>query len=148
MEQQMNMSDEFPVDLDQKREDDIIDLAKTLMGVNDSLASLTVIKEELTARMAALLQHRDEGQNTYKVGKYAIVCKSGYIYSLDKEEYEVLKDKFTPGLDPIKVKQSYEINRDMLRKLELYGSAGDKSLVEDLISVKPSKLSVKVSTAS
>ena len=73
----MNMSDEFPVDLDQKREDDIIDLAKTLMGVNDSLASLTVIKEELTARMAALCQHRDEGQSTYKVGKYAIVCKSG-----------------------------------------------------------------------
>jgi len=126
----------------------ILDLAKTVSTIDYQIAELQNMREELSKRLAALLEHSDNGQCTYKHGRYSIVCKSGYLYSLDKEEYEIVKSKFTPDLNPVKIRQTYEINRDMLRKIEVYGSDDDKLLVESLISVKPSKLSVKVNSAA
>ena len=69
------------------REDYIKDTAKTLQQINYQVAELLRIKEELEQRLAATLEHGEEGQTTYVEGRYKIVVKTGFNYTLDKDEY-------------------------------------------------------------
>ncbi len=144
----MTTNNEFDIDFETKKNEEIESISKTMLTLDFILADTKKIKDELNERLNALLEHKEEGQKTYKIGRYAITVKSGKIFSLDKEEYEVVKNQFTKGLNPVKEKVSYEVDRETLRKIEVYGNENDHILIDKLISVKPSKISVSVKAAS
>lgn len=128
------------------REDAIKDTAQTLETISYQVAELLRIKEELEARLAAMLEHGEDGQKSYYEGKFKIVVRSGYNYSLDKEKYEMLGRHLNSSVDPIQKVVKYEINKKVLR--EAYDHASDKELqiLDEIITKKPAKLSVTITS--
>lgn len=141
------MFDDFNITPEMMQEQDIKETANTLDLVNYQIAELARIKEELEARLCALCEHGDEGQKTYTHGKYKITISTGYIFSLDKGEYEVMKNHLPDCFDPVKTKMVYEVDKKILKDLEKYGSENDKELIDKFISKKPKKLHVRIGSA-
>jgi hypothetical protein len=139
------MLDEFEISPEMLREQDIKESAQTLDMVNYEIAELSRIKEELEARLAALVEHGDDGQKTYTYGKYKITVSTGYIYGLDKEEYEANKNHIPDCFNPVKTKVVYEIDKRILKDIEKYGDEANIEQIYSFVSKKPKKLHVKVS---
>jgi len=129
------------------REDYIKDTAKTLNQINFQLADLTRMKEELEQRLAATLEHSDEGQKTYIEGRYKITVRTGFNYTLDKEEYESVGKRLPVQFDPVTKSVKYELNKKIIRDVYSYGSAYDVEVLEQIIKKKPSKLHVSIEAA-
>ena len=127
--------------------DEIHDLCSTLNNVSYQIAELARVKEELEKRVNALLEHSDDGSKTYVVGKFKVTVSSGYNYTLNKEEYEVLSTRLSPCFNPVKMKQSYELDKKIIRDCEAYGSKDDVMLLSEIISKKPKKLNVRILAA-
>ncbi len=130
------------------REDCIKDTAKTLQQINYQVAELTRIKEELEARLAALLEHKEDGQTTYVEGRYKITIKTGINYTLDKEEYESIGKRLPEQFDPVNKVVKYELNKKIIRDVYTYGSTYDIEILDQIIKKKPAKLSVTVGAAA
>lgn len=126
------------------KEDYIEDIAKSLNLCNYQIAELTRIKEELEKRLAAALEHGDEGQKTYVCGKYKLQLTTGWNYTLDKEEYGLMKGHIPKELDPVKERVAYDIDKKVIRENWKYASADDLVLLNKIISTNPKKLSVKI----
>ena len=126
------------------QQDTIIDTANTLNMVNFQISELLRIKEELDAQLNALLEHGDEGSKTYVVGKFKVTVKSGYIYSLNKEEYMANGSRLPACFQFVKQRMSYDIDKATLRDAEKYGSDEDLALISSMVTKKPSKLHVKI----
>ena len=122
----------------------ILETAKTLDRIAYEMAELARIKEELERRMMALLEHSDEGQKTYVEGKYKILLKTGYNYTLDKEKYEMLSRHLNSSIDPITRVTKYEINKKVLRESYLHASERELEILNEIITKKPAKLSVTI----
>lgn len=122
----------------------ILETASVLDRIAYEMAELARIKEELERRMMALLEHGDEGQKTYVEGKYKILVKTGYNYTLDKEKYELLSRHLNSSLDPVNRVTKYEINKKILRESYLHASEGELEILDEIISKKPAKLSVTI----
>lgn len=135
---------EFELSQQSMIEHQILDLCSTLNNINYQLAELNIIKEELDKKLSALLEHGDEGQKTYQVGKHKITVKSGYNYSLNKEEYESIGSRIPRCFNPVKKKISYELDKNIIRDCERYGSSDDVNLLAQVIIKKPAKLSVRI----
>lgn len=135
--------DEFPEVLDAKQQQ-IIDTAATLERISYELAELLRIKEELDKRLSALLEQKEDGQKTYIEGKFKIVIKTGYNYSLDKEKYEMLSRHLNSSIDPVTRVTKYEINKKVLRESYLHASAKELEILDEIITKKPAKLSVTI----
>ncbi len=129
------------------REDYIKDTAKTLNQINYQLAELSRIKEELEQRLCATLEHGDDGQKTYVEGRYKITVRTGYNYSLDKEEYEVLGKRLPVQFDPVCKSVKYELNKKIIRDAYTYGSAHDIEILDQIIKKKPAKLNISIEAA-
>jgi len=126
------------------RENDIKETAQTLETIAYQVAELLRIKEELEKRMAALLEHGDEGQRTYIQDKWKITVKTGYNYTLDKEKYEMLSRHLSSSIDPINRVTKYEINKKILRESYQYASDKEREILAEIITKKPAKLNVSI----
>lgn len=127
------------------KEDVIKDYAKTLELINYQVAELCRIKEELEGRLAAFLEHPDEGQKTYIQGKYKITVNTGFNYTLNKEEYEILGNRLPACFQPVTKRVAYDLNKDVIRDIERYGSKEEIKLLSEFVSKKPKKLYIKLS---
>lgn len=136
---------EFWANPDMIRNEELKDILTTLTSVSYQIAELSRIKEELEKRVNALLEHSDDGSKTYVVGKFKVTVSSGYNYTLNKEEYEILASRLSPCFNPVKMKQSYELDKKIIRDCEAYGSKDDVLLLSEIISKKPKKLAVRIS---
>jgi hypothetical protein len=137
-------ADEFLSNPISERDDQLQELISTLSAINFQIAELQRIKEALEPRVASLLQHGDEGSKTYVAGKYKVTCKTGWIYSLDKEEYEINKNRLSKGFNVVRERVAYDIDKNVLKDIEKYGSVDDLNVLATFVSKKPSKLNVKI----
>ena len=138
------MFEDFEISPQSLQEQDVQETARTLETVNYQIAELSRIKEELESRLCALCEHGDEGQKTYTHGKFKVIVTTGYIFSLDKEEYELMKNHIPECFNPVKTKMIYEVDKKIIKDIEKYGSETDKELIYGFVSKKPKKLHVRV----
>jgi hypothetical protein len=127
--------------------DQIIEYTKTLNTINYEIAELARIKEELEARLCALLEHNDDSSKTYVCDKFKVTVKTGYNYTLNKEEYMIVGHRLPLCFNPVKQVTKYELDKAVIRDAEKYGSPDDLKLMAQLISKKPSKLHVSIKAA-
>ena len=128
-------------------QENIKDLAQTLNLVNYQIADLSKIKAEIENKLFKLLDHPDDCSKTYTQDKFKITITTGYNYTLDKDEYSVLKDRLPACFNPVTEKISYQIDKKVIREAEKYGSSADLDLLGKIVSKKPKKLHVKISAA-
>lgn len=150
----MNMIDEFPaVD----KSSYVADLIKDIKRSADAIAELNRIKTELEARLAAMLEHGEEGQKTYYEAGYSIEVKASVNYTLDKDEYEVIKSHIPVEFDPVKKTQkmaiTYTLDKKVIRNCKTYGSDELKKLLfegsegkKPLLAEKPRSLTINIGT--
>lgn len=126
-------------------QDEILDLISTLNSVNYQIAELARIKEALEPRVAALLQHGEDGSKTYVCGKHKVTVKSGWIYTLNKEEFEINGARLPACFKVVRQRIAYDIDKNVVKEIEKYGSSEDLNILSTFVSKKPSKLSVRIS---
>ncbi len=126
------------------KQDEIQDLVSTLNNINFQRAELERIKEQLEPRLAQLLEHGEEGQKSYIAGKFKVTVKSGWIYSLDKDEYKTMGSHLPACFNFVKERVSYDIDKSILRDAEKYASSEDLELIASMVSKKPAKLNVRI----
>ncbi len=126
------------------RSERIEETALTLHTISLQIAELLRIKEELEARLNALLEHGDDCQKTYTYGRWKVTVKSGYNYSLNIDEYETIGHLLPKGFDPVQKKIKYDLNKNIIKACENYGSEAEKVLMRQFVTNKPTKLHVKV----
>ncbi len=129
------------------KQDELKDKLTTLNLISYQMAELARIKEELEEHVSALLEHSDEGSKTYVCGAFKVTVTSGYNYSLDKEEYEILAPRLSVKFDPIRKRVAYDIDKSVIRDIEKYGNADDLKLLGSFISKKPKKIHLKLTAA-
>lgn len=127
------------------RDEQVQENLKLLNTIAYKIADLSRIKEELEARVCALVEHGDEGSKTYVEGKFKVTVTTGYNYTLNKEEYEVLGARLPEQFNPVTKRVSYDLNKNIIRDAEKYASFEELSLLAQLIQKKPKKLHVKIS---
>jgi translation elongation factor EF-Ts len=126
------------------QQDAITETASTLNLVSFQIAELLRIKEELEARLSALLEHGDEGSKTYIHNEFKITVSTGYNYSLNKEEYEILASRLPACFDPVRKRVAYDLDKSIIRDAEKYASQDELALLAEFIEKKPKKLHVKI----
>ena len=137
---------DFP-EVDNKQER-IKELAMTLDGISYQVAELLRIKESLEVKLCTMLDHGDDGSKTYTIDRYKVTVKTGWIYTLNKEEFSAIGERLPKCFNPVKQRISYDLDKSIIRECEKYGSVDDLNLLAQLITKKPSKLNIKVSAAS
>lgn len=125
-------------------ESKIKELATALNTCQYQIAELSRIKEALEDKLCNILQHPGEGQKTYTHGQYDITVSTGYNYTLDKDEYQILCNQFKDCFNPVTTRIAYDISKAIIRDTETYGSMEDIALLAKVVSKKPKKLSVKI----
>ena len=125
----------------------IEDILSTLENISYQISELSRIKEILESRVNEHLNHHDDGSKTYVVGKYKVTVKTGYNYTLNKDEYEVIGSRLQSCFNPVKQKMSYELDKKVIRDCEKYGSKEDVLLLSQVISKKPAKLNIRISAS-
>ena len=120
------------------------DNVKALDFVNYQLAELVKIKQKLELKIIEGLRHEHEGTRTYEVGTHKVTIKTDLIYTLDKEEYEIYKQKIPLEFNPVKESIKYEVDKRLMRKAEEYASKDDMMLMSNFITSKPAKANVKI----
>ncbi len=139
-----NEEDKIMHNIEVSHQDSIKDCVNTLNLINYQLAELMRIKEELEARLNALFEHGDEGQKTYVCDKFKVTIKSGYNYSLNKEEYESIGSRLPAQFNPVKQRIAYDLDKKIIRDAEKYASQEDMQVLSSIITKKPAKLNVKI----
>ena len=135
---------EYQYNTEEAKNNELEDLVNTLNNIHFQIAELKRIQEALEPRVAELLQHGDDGSKTYTTGKFKVTCKSGYIYSLNKEEYMTMGSRIPACFKFVKERISYDIDKATLRDAEKYASAEELELIATMVSKKSSKLNVKI----
>lgn len=129
-------------------QDELQDLIGTLNNVNFQIAELLRIKEALEPRVIELLEHGDDGSKTYTAGKWKVTAKTGYIYTLNKDEYQISAGKLPKCFNFVKQRISYDIDKGVLRDAEKYASSEELEIIATMVSKKPSKINVKITSAN
>ena len=148
----MNMIDEFP-EVDQLEA--IREVIKEIERAKFYIADCTKVKNELEAHLAALLEHKEDGQKTYYHSGFEICVKASINYSLDKEEYEILKARIPVEFDPVRKSKkeviTYNLDKKVIKNIMTYGDDELKKLVFEahdgkrpLIEEKPRILSISI----
>ncbi len=141
------MINDFPdVNLFEKRKADILDVAESLNTISFQVAELLRIKEELEKRLSAMLEHSDDCQKTYTEGKFKITITTGYNYTLDKEEYEVIKERIPVQFDAVRKRIAYDIDKRLLTQARTYADVNTLALIDSIITANPKKLNVKITS--
>lgn len=69
---------------------------------------------------------------------------TGYNYTLDKDEYEVVCCRLPDCFNPVKKRISYDLDKKIIKSCEKYGSSEEVLLMSQMISKKPKKLHIKI----
>lgn len=128
-------------------QEQMIEYTKTLNMINFEIAELARIKEELEARLCALLQHGDDGSKSYIINKFKVTLKTGYNYTLNKEEYMIMGSRLPQCFNPVKQVMKYELDKSVIRDAEKYASPEELNLLAQVISKKPAKLHIAIKAA-
>lgn len=123
-------------------------MIETLMQINEQIAELKHIKDQLEERIAKTLSHPEDKSKTYVQGKYAVKITSGWNYKLDKEEYSLMKEQLNPEFNPVKEKISYTVSAPLYRKVEEFGSKQDIEWLAKLMPKEPAKIRVQIELAA
>ena len=126
-------------------EDLIKDNCITLEAINRKIADLQEDKAKVEGRLKDLLKHDLIGSKTYKQGHYAITVTTGINYTVNGEEYELLRDHIPECFNAVKRKIAYSVDRDIIRDIKAYGSEDDLKLYKKYVKESDAKLSVKLS---
>jgi len=126
------------------KEEAIIETAQVLERLAYEIADLSRCKEELEKHMAALLEHPDEGQKSYIEGRYKIVLKTGFNWTLNKEKYEMIGRSLSTANDPVQKQVKYELNKKIIRDAYASGNERDIHILDEILTKKPAKLSVTI----
>lgn len=124
--------------------DYILDMIKTLNTVNYQLADLKKVKEDLEAKLCEVIGHDKYGQEQYEYGRYKVVIKTGLNYSIDTEEYEIVKNRIPVQFDVVRKSTKYEIDKKRFEEANKYADHDTLELLNTLITAKPSKLNVTI----
>lgn len=127
------------------------DYMESLQTVNLQIAELRVLKEEIERKIIEgtgqaifdgnqVIVINKDGSTTHKEGKYKATIRTEYLYSINKKEYEFIKQKLT--IDPVDVINTYKINKKKLSQAQ--GIEADKNLVSAFLNIGFSKPNVKV----
>ena len=136
----------------------IADYVKEIQRAVDYMADCKRIKEELEARIAALLEHTNDGQKTYYEAGYKLEIKASVNYSLDKEEYEALKEFIPVEFDPVRKSKkeviTYNLDKSVIRNIHTYAEENLKKMLFEkgdkkkaLIEEKPRSLTINIGVA-
>lgn len=120
-------------------------IASQLNHINFSIAELQRKKEELEIELCSALAHGDDYQKTYIEDVYKITVTTGYNYSLNKNEYEILSSRLNSCFNPVKTKTVYEIDKKIFKQAEDYASSDEMNLLSQFIVKKPKKIHIKIS---
>ena len=126
------------------KESAIKDNLTTLNLINYQVAELLRIKEELEARVSALFEHGDDGSKTYLADKYKVTITSGWNYTLNKSEYQIMGSRLPACFQPVRERIAYDLDKQVIRDAEKYASAEELELLAQMISKKPKKLHVSI----
>lgn len=137
-------TDEYRVDVEQVRNDEIQELITTLNNINFQVAELSRIKETLEPRLSSLLNHGDEGSKSYIEGKYKVTATTGYNYTLNKSEYEILGSRLPKCFQIVTQRVAYDLDKAAIRDAEKYASAEELELISRLVTKKAKKLHIKI----
>ncbi len=138
----------FDINAEQVRQDSIEDKVKALELIGYQVAELLRIKEALEEQVRELIGHEADCQRTYLAGRFKVTIKTGFNYSLNKDEYESIGKRLPECFNPVHKVMKYELNKKIIREAYLYGSAQDKDILDAIIVARPSKLSVVIGSAS
>ena len=125
----------------------VVDYVKTLHTINFEIAELTRIKEELELKLCDLLEHNLMGSKSYICDKYRITVTTGWNYSLNKDEFQVIGSRLPQCFNPVRQKIAYELDKDIISDAERYASAEELQLLSQIITKKPRKLHIKLGAA-
>lgn len=122
---------------------------KHLEFIHYSIAEFQREKEKAEAKIIELLGHDIKGQKTYTVNMYSVEIKTGLITSLDTkkyDEYSRLPDwRFNPV--SVKLKENFYLNKKLIDECRKYGTVEDNLLMDNIITEKDAKRSVKIYAA-
>ena len=128
-------------------ETQILELTSTLENINYQMAELARIKEALEQQLFIKIGHGEDGSKSYIHGKYKVTVTTGYNYTLNKDEYLVMGSHLPKCFDPVIQRIAYDLDKSVIKDCEKYGSPSELKLLSDIISKKPKKLHVKITSA-
>lgn len=141
----MNMIDEFP---EADKIHVITDIVKEIRRADDCIAKSVRIKEELEARLAALLEHANEGQSTYYEAGYRIKITASINYVLDKEKYEGMREQIPAKFDPVRIAKkevvTYSLDKSIIRDYLKYANDDELAIFDKIIHPKPRSLKIEI----
>lgn len=120
------------------------DNVKALDFVNFQIAELIEIKSKLELKIIEGSGHDREGSRTYEIGKHKVTIKTDFIYSLDKDEYQIYKSQIPSEFNPVRESMKYDIDKRVIKKCDDYASREDMILLSKFITKKPAKANIKI----
>ena len=143
----MNYFDDFPETTPENiQQNTIRESIRSLEVINSVIAEWMVRKEKEEANLAKLLNHdkNHEGRVSYECDEYMVRVTTGWNWSFDKIEYEIMKTHIPQCFNPVIQKIEYKLDKDILRDIEQYASGEEKNMLTRIFKKKPSKMNVKV----
>lgn len=119
-----------------------------LNKINEQIAELKHIKDQLELRFKTLFHHPDDSRKTYIHEKFAVTLTTSWNYKLNKKEYELMKGHLNPEFNPVKESITYRVSAPEYRKVEEYGSMQDIEFLSKLMPKEPAKIRVQIELAS
>lgn len=104
-------------------------------------------REVCESSIVTLLNHTIKGQKTYTVGQHAVEIVTGLNFSLDKKKYEEFGEMLPNEFNPVQVKESYYLDKKKIELCRERGCAAYNEILDEMITTKDKKLSVKIYAA-
>lgn len=112
--------------------------------VTYQIAELARVKEELSHKIAIMFGHEQEGNKTYIFDAYAVEVKTPYSYSVDKINYEKLKEHLPQDKNPVRESVKYDLNKEKYRELMRSGDADVAMTLMEFVAVTKPKPSITI----
>lgn len=123
----------------------ILDLIKHWKLLKFKIQQLENDKQETEKQLRELLDHPEvDGSKSYKHSNHTVRITTGLNHTLDKTQFERLKDIVKPKFNPVKEIMKYEINKKALRDCLEFGTQDDKFLQSQFIISTPKKLHIAI----
>lgn len=121
-----------------------------LKFLKETIAQYLVEKEKLEEDIKKLVGHdsNHQGRVSYEVDEFNVRITTGWNWSFDKEEYELMEKHILECFNPVRVKTSYTLDDKVCRYIELYASKEEKEFLDKIFWKKPSKLNVVIEEKS
>lgn len=120
--------------------------ARTLEIINETIAEWLVRKEQEEIKIRDLLKHDHghEGRVSYECDIYNIRITTGWNWSFDKKEYEIMKSHIPHCFNPVRQKIEYKLDKEILNDMENYSSGAEREMLDKIFHKKQKKMNVIV----